>query len=681
MPHRVPPLNLLFAVALTLSLACGGGSSSSGTTTDTTTDTGTTTDTTSGTDTGTTTTLPITGTAQVAAADLPAAAVSASSLPTSADTALDGGTVTLVRIKPDGTEAVVDIGTVTTDAAGAFTIPGVPPVEAGSGAATDAYYEVRVTKGTIEEAIPLAPTGDTTVEVTPETSIAADILSEVVDAPTVDSRPIPSKAMIDAVVNQTAGDLHAMSGLVDIPSADTATQATDKADFTDMANGVVTVGGNAEAVARAAQFESEYLGLTADAATPAAVYAGYLTRLVRDACGEPADNPMPAPVVDAAAAKLAASTTYTVQQVVDAYAVANPATTLTAAAVVSAANTARTALDTALAATDGDTAIDGDKQLLLVGHGRVTTLATDTPLAPDMVLVLLHYIASLEPTATAGDPCPLDKLTAAEALGSLFGDSGLADLSIADYQIYNNSGFGCDEGAGQGHLVAQVELNVPTGVTVSSVTVAADDATALGGAPISLTEDPPGSGRWSNSADGNCVPEETPITYTITVTPATGSPVTLAVDRFHVHVPEPTVLYRLTPMSSASAAPTPVGETRPLVVWTRPADLLAQITGAPADATVRYGYEFAHVDTTASPVGPLAACEATNAAGQQHLYAMSAFIPTVDCDPAACAAASGVAEANIACRINIQTFLLDGDDRYQSQAAGTFRFFSVSPAP
>ena len=679
MTRSVPIASTLLALALALPVGCGGGGSSSSSS-DTTTDTGATTDTT--TDTGTsggTTTLTITGSVKVASADLAAAAVSTSALPTTADQDLAGATVTLVKMKPDGTEELVDIGTVTTDATGAFSIPDVPPVEAGSGAATDAYYEVRVTKGTVEEAVPLAPTGDTTVEVTPETSIAADILGDVVDAPTLDTRPIPSKETIDAVVNQTAGDLQAMSGLVDIPSADTATQADDQADFTDMAHGVASAGGNAEVVARAAQYESEYLGLTADSATTSDVYTGYLTRLVRDACGEPADNPMPAPAVEAAATELVAGTTYTLQQVVDAYTVANPATALTVAGVVSSLNSDRAALDAALDATDGATPIDGDGQLLLVGHGRVATFAADTALAPDMVLVLLQYLASLE--ATGDDPCPLDKLTAGKALAELFGDATLATLRIADYQIYNNSGFGCDEAAGEGHLVAEVELSVPAGVTIDSVTVAADDPAALGGAPISLTEDPPGSGRWRNAADGNCVPEDKTITYTITATPTSGSPVTMAVDRFHVHVPEPTVQHHGTDMVSTSDAPTAVSTARPLFTWTQPDVLLAQITGAPADAKVKYGYEFAHIDTTASPQGPLPSCDATNASGEQRLYSVSAFIPTVDCDPAACAAASGVAEANIACRIAIQTFLLDGDDRYQSQAAGTFRFFKVTPVP
>lgn len=658
-------------------MGCGGGggsSSSSSTTTHHPTDNGNPSN-----NEATTTTLTITGTASVAAADLPAAAVSTSALPTTADTALDGATVTLVKITPDGTEEPVDIGTVTTGANGAFTIPDVEPVETGTGAATDAYYEVRVKKGTVEEKIPLAPTGNTAVEVTPETTIAADILTDVVDVPNQATKPIPAKETIEAVVDQTVADLNGLKGKIDIPSADTATQTTDKADFTEMANGVASAGGDAEAVARMAQFESEYLALTTDSTTSTADYGDYLTRMARAACGDPTDNPIPAPAIEAAAAKLADGTTYTVQEVVTAFANAVPSFTATPDDVVASINTDRAALDDALTDTDGTAPMAADKAPLLVGHHRSTTVATDTALKPDRVLALLEYLAGAYPASS--EPCPLDKETLSEILATLFRDPTLGNLAIADYQIYNNSGFGCDENAGKGHLVAEVALTVPTGVTVSSVTVAADDPTALGGNPIDLTEEPVGSGLWRNNADGNCVPENTTITYTITATSTSGDAATLDVTRFHYHVPEPTVFHHGVEVVSTPDSPTAVATARPLFTWTPPANLLTKITSAPADAAVKYSYEFAHVDTTASPVGPLGSCEATNASGMLHLYPMSAFIPTVDCDPAACATASGVNEANIACRINIQTFLLDGDDRYQSQAAGTFRFFQVVPAP
>ncbi|RMF87115.1 MAG: hypothetical protein D6739_02225, partial [Nitrospirae bacterium] len=695
MDARRPLVVTILAATLALPLACGGGGGGGSTSTDTTTGTDTTaggngdtgsgtgSDTTAGGSGGsggtTTTTITISGTAKVTSADLATAAVTASALPTTADAALDGATVSLVKITPDGTETPVDIGTVTTDASGAFTIPEVDPVEAGTGADTDAYYEVRVTKGTVVESIPVAPEADTTVAITPETTIASEILGEVTDVPGLDTRPVPSASMIEAVVSQTAADVDALKGSIDIPSADTATQATEKASFTEMANGITTAGGNAELVARAARFESEYLGLVADATTGASDYAAYLTRLVRAACGDPGESPVSLPAIEAAAAQLAAGTTYTLQQVVEAYTSVVTTSTLTTAAVVDALNTARAGLDASLSGSGSGASLGVDASLLLVGHGRTTTYAADTALQADVILALVEYLGYLD--AGGSDPCPLSRLDVAKILGALFGDSSLGSLQIADYQLYNDSGFGCDESAGQGHLVAQVQLTVPDGVTVSSVTVAADDPAALGGGPITLTEDAPGSGLYRNSDNGNCVPEGQTITYTITATPSSGSPVTLEVSRYHYHVPEPTVFYRGQEIVTTADTPTSVGETRPLFTWTPPEELLAQITGAPADATVKYTYEFAHVDITASPVGPLSACDSNNAGGELHLYDASAFIPTVDCDPAACAAASGLPEENIACRLNIQTYLVDADDRFQSQAAGTFRYFQVVPAP
>jgi hypothetical protein len=51
------------------------------------------------------------------------------------------------------------------------------------------------------------------------------------------------------------------------------------------------------------------------------------------------------------------------------------------------------------------------------------------------------------------------------------------------------------------------------------------------------------------------------------------------------------------------------------------------------------------------------------------------FIADIDCDTAACATTSGAPESSLACRTNIQTFLVDENDRFLGQAAGNFRSY------
>src|SRR3990172_7605404 len=62
---------------------------------------------------------------------------------------------------------------------------------AGTGAATDFYYEVRVTDGATTVAAPVAPAANTTVDVNPETDLAAKVLSDVADVPGMTALPTP----------------------------------------------------------------------------------------------------------------------------------------------------------------------------------------------------------------------------------------------------------------------------------------------------------------------------------------------------------------------------------------------------------------------------------------------------------------------------------------------------------
>lgn len=92
------------------------------------------------------------------------------------------------------------------------------------------------------------------------------------------------------------------------------------------------------------------------------------------------------------------------------------------------------------------------------------------------------------------------------------------------------------------------------------------------------------------------------------------------------------------------------------------------------DYSVKYTYEFAHVDTSAVQVSPASQCAQVSSGA---LYSVDSFNPTADCDVAACAASLGVSASNISCRMNIQSYLVDKNDKILGQAAGHFRFFCV----
>ncbi|MBK8972008.1 MAG: hypothetical protein IPM37_11765 [Hahellaceae bacterium] len=234
--------------------------------------------------------------------------------------ALPNATVTLFKVfGQGGAEEQVDIGEVTTDSNGAFEITDIDAAPAGTGQATDFYYEVRITKGDLELRAPSAPGTDDTVNVTPESDLASRILSDVVVVPGEDSPPIPKADTIEALrelVIQNAADLQD-SGAIAIPSALDA-QADDTLLAT--ANGLAAGGGNAEKVFKAASFEAEYLELTGDDSTTNADSAAYIKRVTREACSQAAGSYLPQTLADALGAFMNSSdNTVTLAEIISAY--------------------------------------------------------------------------------------------------------------------------------------------------------------------------------------------------------------------------------------------------------------------------------------------------------------------------------------------------------------------------
>lgn len=114
--------------------------------------------------------------------------------------ALPNATVELVKVFGGGkAEEIVDIGIVTTDDAGASSIPDVEKVPPSDGTSVSFYYEVRVTKDELTLKTPIAAESDVEANVSPETDLAAKRLSEVVAVPGVDNPPLPSNKMVESV--------------------------------------------------------------------------------------------------------------------------------------------------------------------------------------------------------------------------------------------------------------------------------------------------------------------------------------------------------------------------------------------------------------------------------------------------------------------------------------------------
>jgi hypothetical protein len=331
--------------------------------------------------------------------------------------------------------------------------------------------------------------------------------------------------------------------------------------------------------------------------------------------------------------------------------------------------------------------INDDKQMALyVLRGlNSSTFTSTTALDADQALAFIQYLGSA--------PCVFSfNLDLFAFIADLLDRNALRTAAISQSNIYHNSGFGCDEGAGKGHFVANIKI-YRKNKTVDSVVISSSDTdgTVLGGdGEETLTFQSSGLFETYNSnTNGICVNLGKGVDYTLTVTFSDATTVTGTVSRNHPRIPEASSNVYVGDVfisgSSDGANPTVVPETRPLYQWTSPAAMLTAIINdasntaistnlASSDVQVKYTYEFAHVDTLNTPVAPAPQCASVSSG---VLYSVDSFIPTEDCDIEACAAALTVDSSQIACRMNIQSYLVDRNDKILGQAAGHFRFFCV----
>lgn len=593
------------------------------------------------------------------------------------DAVLGNATVTLIKILADGTEE--EMATTTTDSSGNYSLAEVDICQAGTGASDDYYYELRVVSGDVTVRSAVCPTADSatvTADVSPESTIAADIIAEVADPQSLTTNPLPAANEFAELNNLVASNIDEIQDNIEIPSLD------DADSLVALANGMASAGGDAENSYKAYQFEAEYVGLTASADTTTNNLSGYLVRMAREACDQPSSPPIHEAAAQALAQALDAGTTYTPADVVDAYNEALDTPTATLADVVSNYASQLEALESTQDPTNLSALIkkvefiDDDSLVASFTQHDLTadTLTSSTELSADQALSLMLSIPAT--------PCNFtNDFDMTAAMANLTADETLAEPAISEVEIYNDSGFNCN-GAGQGHFIGNVNIYIPDGsaLTVTGVVITSTDATSLGGdGSVTLTSS---GGRYVSLVDpnaapnpGDCVTIDQEVTYTITATLSDASTITQEVTRTHPAVPEADASLSGAALSGDQNAPTLVDVLRPTFTWDAPADVLADIPTAPDGTQIKYTYEYAHFKV--GDMGPLANSASCPQISFGPLYSVDNFIPTVDCKVDDCATAQGTTSDQIMCRLSVQTYLVDETDDVLAKAAGDFKFFCV----
>ncbi|MCB1214602.1 MAG: hypothetical protein KDK66_03905 [Deltaproteobacteria bacterium] len=599
------------------------------------------------------------------------------------DTNLANAEVSLVQKNADGTEE--SIATTTTDASGNYTLSSVPICQGGTGASDDFYYEIQVSSGDTTIAAPACPSGDSTeetVNVSPESNLAAKIISEVAKVPGSENTPIPLPETFKDLRNFTEGDVGTLEEDITIPSA------SDAEASIDMANGMAAAGGDAEKAYKKYQFEAEFARNSLGNNSQEEL-AAYLARVAKEGC-ESGDAVLPQAAADVMAEALAAGTTFTPQEIVTAFNTINPGDPADAATKVAEYSTELESIEAAQASevTVGQAALDSELNLGVFYTQRnlaSDTLSETSELAPDQAMAFIEKLGNTD--------CNLGNTNITQLIGTLTENTALQEPQIEQVVIYNDSGFNCDSGSGLGHFIATVDVYLPAGEerTITSVVITSTDSTALGGnepsgdglGTITLTQQGASTHFVSQTdpntppSPGDCVTLDQEVTYTVTVTLSDASTITDTVVRTHPETQESVISMNGNVLAQANSTPAVTTDKRPLISWTPPEDILAAYEVTPPEGSqVKYSYEFSHynLDTDNFITGETA-CAFVNSGSA--FYSTNSFIPTVDCDPEACAAAVGTTADRITCRINIQTYLLDAFDQLQSQAAGSFRQICV----
>ena len=574
-----------------------------------------------------------------------------------------GMNVTVTKVNSDGTEEQVSAST-TTDAEGHYSIvlDSVTPTDAGQ---ANFYYNIKASdsSGSLVLNSITAPTEDSTVPVSPGTTIGASALGNNVGG--ISGIPSPEQVNnMNNLFDKALTDLP--PGTVQYPS-NTNSDASKEAVLA-MANGMSAAGGDQQAIYQGVLFESNFYSILTDTTSDASDAAHYVKKATLYGCDQPSQQPLSDLDANIIGDAMKNGVTYTPTQIVEAINASgvNPQIPL---------DTAVSSFSTLLANIENVSPTTGleTNDLIALNIKRNLTSASfnaSTPLDPDQAIA---FIESLNRGAGIMAPPSAQACTGnfniTNILAQLTQLSELASPQIKQVQIYADSGFGCSDPV-QGHFMAQVQVYIPhnSALNVSNVHISGTNG-------ISQDSTMGSNGTFLFNQDGVCVTHGDNVTYTVTVTLSDTSELTTEVTRNHPYIPEAVTTVDGNPTSNNVNNPDVFNVNRPLYTWLTPEEALAGITNAPENSVVKYTYEFSHIQQS-NPSGPLNQCGFVSSGA---LYSVNNFLPTVDCDPTACSAAMGgsIPASDIICRMNIQVYLVDQSDNYLGQAAGHFPVFTV----
>lgn len=563
---------------------------------------------------------------------------------TKANTPAAGFNVTLYKIKGDGTEEAAPGVTATTDSSGNYTLSNVPAVTVGTGAATDFYYEVRAASDTLEVKAPAAPTADDTVNLSPETTLAAKMLTDVASIPGQDTVRPPMADMIENTREMVAVDVEDLSAKSDV-TLSVSTDTTTAENQLKSARALTTASGNSDWMIKAYEAESEAIQIKNEGTADDAMR--YLERVTVVACNFNQELVIPRPVTDVLADEFLAETKHTPSAVVEAYNANNGGDPdITVEGAVAEFGDVLSAVDDAIAAKSELTASDSIG-LLTERDLTGASFSATTEMEADQVVAFVQKIFPSE--------CNPGTANVMGLFADLTGVGDLDDAQIYETKVYNTSG------GLQGGFVASARVYAPS-LTVTGMTISGSD---IG----TLTMANTGGGDFWETTGTNLVDyTTTPITYTFTATLSDSSTLVSTVSRAHPNVVEPEATFADgTAISDNKLAPSLTTVARPVFVW-------SSATTLGDDQYLRYTYEFAFIDVTDDPEGPLSECPGVET-GEKRLYDVTGFMPTVDCDINACATLSGRDVSDIVCRIYIQAYVVDSFDQWVGTSAGEFKVF------
>lgn len=592
---------------------------------------------------------------------------------TRADSALPSATVTLYKIFANGTEEAVSGVTATTDASGSYTLENVPAAVTGTGASTDFYYEVRATSGSLEVRAPTAPIADTTVNLSPETKIAAVMLTDVAKVPNVSAASvIPTESSIERMRDMVFANI---SGMKSFTPPSTAT--TNESNMVIAATAVASSNGNSEKMLRAyeAQKEELYLQQNRTSASTTSI-AGYLDRVTKAACNFNSNTKLPQVASSALAQAFKSEQSFTLDKIVTAFNNNNTSPDTTVTNAISAISSVLDNLNTAFT---NKTDISGTALLgLYVNRDDLATISSSTTMQPDQALAMVQAMLPSNQQCQGG-------VDYVGFVGELVGDTSLASTpSFADIELYHQR-LQCP----QGSLRARIQLYLPQGITANSMSVTADKTLTnpLGNTvtTVQLVESAPGSNIWeenrTSSDEQTCLSFGETYTFTITAALTGAGNISTTMSRTIVDLPEAQISL-ITPdyavnqfQTGQPDQPTHITAQRPMFKWLPAPGTPPSSLSAPAGSQIKYLYDITHFNrTTGGPENR----DFANCPGEQNntrFYDKDYILSPIDCDVDRCNTA--LPDAQHVCRLHVQTVLVDEYDRTLGWSAGADMYFCI----